>query len=176
MTRQDKGAIIEDLKERFSRTDYFYLADSSALTVADITRARRIFYEKALEIKVAKNTLIKKALDQLSDTKYEGIYSQLHGPTTVIFTEMSNLPAKVIKDLQEKENMPKFLFKAAYIDTAVFVGKENLETLIKLKSKNELIGEVIGLLQSPAKNLISALKSGGDKLAGLVKALSEREA
>lgn len=176
MTREEKGAVIEELKEKFSKSDFFYLADSSALTVADISKVRRIFYEKGLEIKVAKNTLIKKALDQLSDSKYQDVYAQLHGPTTVIFTEVSNLPAKVIKDLHDKENLTKFVFKAAYIDTAVFAGEENLDTLLKLKTKNELIGEVIGLLQSPAKNVISALKSGGDKLAGIVKTLSEREA
>ncbi len=175
MRREGKAAIIEELKEKFSSTDYFYLADSSKLSVADITKVRRIFYSKGLQIKVAKNTLIKKALEQISESKYTDLYAHLHGPTTVIFTETSNLPAKAIQDLQNTEKMSGFVFKAAYIDTAVFSGEENLDVLVKLKSKYELLGEVIGILQSPAKNVISALKSGGDKLAGMVKTLSEKE-
>ncbi|QQS31162.1 MAG: 50S ribosomal protein L10 [Sphingobacteriales bacterium] len=175
MRREGKAAIIEELKEKFGSSEYFYLADSSTLTVEEITKVRRIFYSKGLQLKVAKNTLIKKALDQISESKYTDIYSQLHGPTTIIFTETSNLPAKAIQDLQNNEKMEGFVFKAAYIDSAVFVGEENLETLTKLKSKFELLGEVIGILQSPAKNVISALKSGGDKLAGIVKTLSEKE-
>lgn len=175
MRKEGKDAIIEQLKDKFSQSDYFYLVDSSALTVADITKVRRIFYNKGLGIQVAKNTLIKKALERIDGERFQGIYSLLHGPTTVIFTETSNLPAKVIKDLNEKENLEKFVFKAAYIDTAIFSGPENLETLIKLKSKYELLGEIVGLLQSPAKNVVSALKSGGDKLAGIVKTLSEKE-
>lgn len=175
MRREGKAAIIEELKEKFGSSEYFYLADSSTLTAEEITKVRRIFYSKGLQLKVAKNTLIKKALDQISESKYTDIYSQLHGPTTIIFTETSNLPAKAIQDLQNNEKMEGFVFKAAYIDSAVFVGEENLETLTKLKSKFELLGEVIGILQSPAKNVISALKSGGDKLAGIVKTLSEKE-
>ena len=126
-------------------------------------------------MRVAKNTLIRKALEQVGDdsNQYEGLYDTLKGPTTLFFSDVSNLPAKVIKEYRKTSERP--ILKSAYIDSSIFMGDESLEALSKLKSKDELLGEIIGLLQSPAKNVIGALQSGGQKLMGILETLSERE-
>lgn len=174
MTREEKDQNIAVLKEEFEQASNFYLADSSTLTVAQINDFRRLCFNKGITFKVAKNTLIKKALEKVEGKKYsEDLYELLHGPTAIMFSEVSNDPAKVLKEFRKKADKP--VLKAAYIDTDLFVGDERIDELSKLKSKEELIGEVISLLQSPAKNVISALQSGGGKLAGILKTLSERE-
>lgn len=173
MTRDQKQETIESLKEQFANSNIFYITDSSTLTVAQINQLRRICFEKGVGFKVAKNTLIKKALEANEDSeKYTKLFDVLHGPSSIMFSETSSLPAKIIKDFRKSSEKP--VLKAAYIDSDVFVGEENLEVLATLKSKEELIGDIIGLLQSPAKNVISALQSGGNKLAGIVKTLSEK--
>lgn len=173
MTREEKKAIVEYLKVRLSNADYFYIADSSELDVASVNELRAEAFEKGVELKVVKNTLIKKALEQIEDAgRYESMYEALKGPSTIMFTETSNAPAKVVKEFRKKNNKP--LLKAAYIDTDVFIGDEHLETLAALKSKEELVGDIVLLLQSPAKNVLSALQSGGSTISGLVKALQER--
>ncbi len=179
MTREEKKSIIESLTEKFKETPHFYITDASGFTVAQVNAFRRMCFEQGIEYRVYKNTFIKKALESL-----EADYSELYGSTLkgfsgVIFApETANLPAKVLKDFKKKggfkEQRPAL--KAACIDQSdLYVGAEHLEALFNLKSREELIGEVIGLLQSPAKNVISALQSGQDTLAGLVKTLSERE-
>ncbi len=179
MTREEKKLIIESLTEKFKETPHFYITDASGFTVAQVNAFRRMCFEKGVEYRVYKNTFIKKALDNL-DTNYDELTeAALKGFSGVMFaTETASLPAKVLKEFRKKlgakETRPKF--KGASIDSDIFIGEADLEVLAKLKTKEELLGEVIGLLQSPAKNVISALKSGQDTIAGVVKTLSEREA
>ncbi|MGN6617465.1 MAG: 50S ribosomal protein L10 [Ilyomonas sp.] len=173
MTKDQKNEVIELLKEKFSQYNNFYVTNTEALTVAQITKLRRVCFDKNVEMKVAKNTLIKKALESIDSTRYTGMYESLNGVTALLFSENAKEPALIISDFRKSNNAEKPLLKAAYIDTDVFVGDEQLEALKTLKSKQDLIGEVIGLLQSPAKNVISGLNAG-NKLASLVKALEER--
>lgn len=174
MTRADKLAVIEELKEKFASANYFYLADSSTLSVDKVNELRKLCFEKEIELRVVKNTLIQKALEQVEDKEYDpAIYGVLKGPTSVIFTEVGNAPAKVIKEFRKTNEKP--VLKAAYVDSAVFVGDDQLDALASLKSKDELVGDVILLLQSPAKNVLSSLKGAGSKLSGILKTLSERE-
>lgn len=178
MTREEKQLIIESLTEKFKENPHFYITDASGFSVAQVNAFRRTCFEKGVEYKVYKNTLIKKALENL-DVDYSSFSEQaLKGFSGIMFSkETSNLPAKVLLDFRKKtgkkETRP--VFKGASIAGDQFIGEQNLEMLSKLKSKEELIGEIIGLLQSPAKNVISALQSGQNTLAGLVKTLSERE-
>ncbi len=178
MTKNDKINAVAELKEKFSNSNVFYLTDSSTLTVAEINDLRRKCYEKGIEIRVVKNTLVKKALEQL-DGDYEDLYQSLKGPTTLMFAEVGNLPAKLLeeyrKERKPKDDIDRPILKAAYIDSAVYTGDGELKTLTSIKSKEDLIAEVIALLQSPAKNVVSALQSSGNKLAGIIKTLSERE-
>ena len=174
MKKQDKSVLIEELKGKFDQNPNFYLADSSSLTVAQINNFRRICFEKGIEVFVVKNTLAKKAMESFDESKnFASLYDSLHGPTTLLFADTAKLPAQVIKEFRKSAEKP--VLKAAYIDTSIFVGDDQLDALVNLKSKEELVGEIIGLLQSPAKNVISALKSGGSTIAGLVKTLQERE-
>ena len=175
MTKAEKAAAIEGLKDKFSNVSYFYLTDASTLTVEQVNNFRRLCFEKGVEMKVVKNTLAQKALESFdADRKYDALYESLKGPTAILFTETANVPAKVLKEFRKDSEKP--VLKAAYIDTAVYIGDDQIDSLTKLKSKEELIGEVIGLLQSPAKNVISALQSGGQTISGLLKALEERAA
>lgn len=176
MTRDEKLGLITDLTEKFGRYDYFYVTDSSSLPVSEINAFRRFCFEKGVEVQVIKNKLIKKALERVEGKAYsETLLNNLKGPSTVIFSENSNLPARVIKEFRKGKPHGRPILKVAYIDSDVFVGDDTVDVLMTLKSKTELLGELIGLLQSPAKNVISALQSGGNKLAGILKTLSEKE-
>jgi large subunit ribosomal protein L10 len=178
MTREDKLQIIESLTEKFKETPYFYITDAAGFSVADVNAFRRACYDKGIEYKVYKNTLIKKALENLEGDYSDFAKKALKGSSGILFSkEVSNLPGKVLLDFRKKRGKKETrpVFKGAYIDSDVFIGEENLELLANLKSKNELIGDVIGLLQSPMTNLVSALQSGPNTIAGLVKTLSERE-
>lgn len=173
MIKSEKTAAIEALKEKFSNSDFFYLTDSSRLTVEQVNKLRAICFNKGIELKVVKNTLVRKALEALEAEKgYDRLYDSLKGPTALMFTSVANDPAKVIKEFRGKGDRP--ILKAAYISQDVYIGDDQLEALITLKSKEDLLGEIIGLLQSPAKNVIGALQSGGHIIAGLVKTLEER--
>ena len=173
MTKAEKTAVIEALKEKLEGVEYFYLTDSSTLTVEQVTQFRRMCFEKGVEMKVVKNTLIRKALEAAPEERnFEGLYDALKGHTAILFSEVANMPAKVLKNFRKSNEKPTL--KAAYIDTDVFLGDDQIDILSKLKSKEDLIGEVITLLQSPAKNVVSALQSGGQTLTGLLKALEER--
>lgn len=175
MTKEEKAIAIEGLKDKFSNVSYFYLTDASTMTVEDVNKFRRLCFERGIEMKVVKNTLAQKALESFpSDRNYDALYESLNGPTAILFTETANVPAKVLKEFRRESERP--ILKAAYIDSAVYIGDDQIDPLTKLKSKEELIGEVIGLLQSPAKNVISALQSGGQTISGLLKALEERAA
>lgn len=173
MTRAEKTTAIAELKEKFSNNSFFYLTDSSTLTVEQVNNLRRLCFEKGVEMKVVKNTLAIKALEDAPEEKgYAGLYDSLKGPTAIMFTETANVPAKIIEEFRKDHERP--VLKAAYIDTSVYVGDDQVKALAALKSKEELIGEIITLLQSPAKNVISSLQSGGSTIMGLLKALEER--
>ncbi len=175
MTKAEKTQLIEDLSVQLKDAEYFYITDSSALSVEQVNILRRQLFEKGIQMKVVKNTLMRKALDTLPEEKnIAGLYDSLKGPTSILFTEVANAPAKILKEFRKTHEKP--VLKAAYIDTDVFIGDEQIEVLAELKSKEDLLGDVIGLLQSPAKNVLSALQSGSQTLAGLVKALEERGA
>jgi large subunit ribosomal protein L10 len=176
MTREEKATIIEKLTEKFSSTNYFYITDASGLSVAQINAFRKMCFDKGVEYNVYKNTLIKKALENVG-TANEQLDEALKGFSGIIFTneDGANVPAKTITDYRKKQGSKKPLLKAASIDSDVFLGEEHLKMLAELKSKTELIGDIVALLQSPAKNVVSALQSGKNTLGGLIKALEERE-
>lgn len=173
MTKEQKNEVIEALKEKFSQYNNFYITNTEALSVDQVGKLRRICFSKQVELKVAKNTLIKKALESLNEERYSNVFDSLHGVTALMFSENAKEPALIIADFRRDNKGELPVLKAAFIDGDVFAGNDQLEALRSLKSKNDLIGEVIGLLQSPAKTVISALNAGG-KLASLVKALEER--
>lgn len=172
MNREQKQQQIEELKEKISSSSFIYFTDASSMSVEQINNFRRKCFEKEVNYKVYKNTLIKKAMDEL-ENDYSNVYELLHGTTSLMFSTVGNLPAKILKEFRGSD-AAKPVLKGAYIDSDVFIGDNQLDTLSKLKSKEDLIGEVITLLQSPAKNVISALQSGGQTIAGVVKTLSER--
>ena len=175
MTKDQKNEVIELLKGKFSQYSNFYVTDTESLTVAQVGKLRRACFDKKVEMKVAKNTLIKKALESLDSQRYAGVYDSLHNVTALLFSENPKDPAIIISSFRKELNKEKPVLKAAFIDGDVFSGDNQLKALITLRSKQDLIGEIIGLLQSPAKNVISALNAGG-KLASLVKALEDRAA
>jgi len=174
MTKEEKVQVVKDLSAKLSTCRSYYIADSSDLSVDAINKFRRTCFEKGLTYGIYKNTLIKKALDD-QDVDCSELDSVLKGTSGIIFGQdtPANAPAKAIKEFRAK-GFDKPLFKGAYVDSDIFIGEEHLNTLSDLKSKEELVGEIIGLLQSPAKNVISALQSGGDTLSGLIKTLSEK--
>jgi large subunit ribosomal protein L10 len=171
MNKEEKYDLVVALTEQMQEFGNFYITDTSDLTVAKINDIRRQCFESDITMKVAKNSLIKKAMEAAGGD-YSPIFDVLKGSSSIFFSKSATAPAKLIKQLRKKGEKP--ILKAAYIDSAIFIGDNQIETLIKLKSKEQLIGEVIGLLQSPAKNVISALQSGGNTIAGLVKTLQER--
>ncbi|MFD0939472.1 MULTISPECIES: 50S ribosomal protein L10 [Pedobacter] len=172
MNREEKQEVVLALQEKMQEYGNFYIADTSGLSVEKVNNIRRKCFESGIEMKVAKNTLIKIAIDGLEGDSSE-IFTALKGQSALLFSKVGNGPAKLIKALRKgKEEKP--VLKAAYIDSAIFVGDNHLDSLVSLKSREELIGDIIGLLQSPAKNVVSALKSSGGKLAGIVKTLQER--
>jgi large subunit ribosomal protein L10 len=174
MTREEKAQIIEELSQKFAAHPHFYITDANGFTVAQVNNFRRLCFKSGVEYRVYKNTMIRKALERQEGTDFSPLFKTLHGFSGVIFSkESGNLPAKVIREFRIKlEGKP--VLKAASINSDLFIGDENLTMLAELKSKNELIGDVIALLQSPAKNVLSALLSGKNTVAGLVKALEER--
>ncbi len=173
MNKEQKAQAIEELAEKIAATPFFYVTDASGLSVAEVNNLRRKFYGGSLEYKVYKNTVIKKAMEKL-DADFTPMYDALKGFSGIIFSaESGSSPAKILKEFRGKKG-EKPVLKAAFIDSDIILGDQNLEMLSSLKSKNELIGEIIGLLQSPAKNVISSLQSGGSKLSGILQTLSER--
>lgn len=171
MTREEKSRVIEDLTAQLAGTNVVYLADISGLNAETTSNLRRACFKAGIELAVVKNTLLEKAMDA-STNDYGDLPSILKGNTSILISENGNAPAKIIKEFRKKSDKP--LLKGAFIHHAVFIGDNQLDALIALKSKEEVIGEIIGLLQSPAKNVVSALKSSGGKLAGILKTLSEK--
>ncbi|MCS7004291.1 MAG: 50S ribosomal protein L10 [Cytophagales bacterium] len=175
MSKDKKYEIVKELTQKIAQTPYFYITDASGMDVASTNQFRRECFNKGIEYKVVKNSLIKKALEANS-IDYSSFKSSLKGFSGILFSSTGKLPAELILEFRKKNpKLEKPLLKVALIDSTPFVGDKELETLKKLKSKNELIGEVISILQSPAKNVVSALKSSGAKLAGILKTLSEKE-
>ena len=172
MTREEKSQVIEELTVQLADNANIYLADISGLNADTTSNLRRACYKANVQLAVVKNTLLEKAMEA-SDRDFGDLPTVLKGNTSVMYSETGNAPAKVIKAFRKKSDKP--LLKGAFIEEAVYLGDEQLDMLVDIKSKEELIGEIVGLLQSPAKNVISALKSGGGTIAGIIKTLSERE-
>ncbi len=171
MKIEEKNQFIEALSEQLGNSEYFYLTDISNLNVEDTSKLRRLCFKSEIELKVVKNTLLRKAMEK-TDKNLEELYEVLKGATSIMFANTGSGPGKLIKEFRKNHDRP--ILKAAYVEETCYLGDDQLETLASIKSKNELIGDIIGLLQSPAKNVISALKSGGETIAGIVKTLSER--
>lgn len=175
MTRQEKAALISELKEKLDNNLTFYVLDGNGMSVAETNNFRRMCFNKGVEYKVYKNSFISKALDQI-EGEHPEMDEALKGFSGIMFGgEIGNLPAKIIQEYRKKNGAKTPVLKAASIEREVYFGDENLKALSEIKSKNELIADVIALLQSPAKNVISALQSGGNTISGIVKTLSERE-
>lgn len=165
MTKQEKNQAIEVLKEKFGQYNNFYITNTESLTVAQIGKLRNVCFNKNVEMKVAKNTLIRKALEQLDEARYQGTFEALNGVTALMFSDNAKEPALILTGFRKDINVPKPVLKAAFINGDVFIGDDKLVVLKDLKSKNDLIGEVIGLLQSPAKRVIAALLNHHEKQA-----------
>ncbi len=175
MTKEQKNQAISVLVDELKSNEIFYLTDTTSLNAEATSALRRECFKAGVKMRVVKNTLLQKAMERVEGKDYSPLFSALKGNTAVMYSEVGNVPARLIKDFRKKHEKPQF--KAAFIQEDCYVGADQLDTLVALKSKNELIGDIIGLLQSPAKNLISALQSNaGHKVAGLVKALEERSA
>lgn len=176
MNREEKTALLGELAETFANSRYFYVTDTSAMTVEKVNKLRRICFEKGIRLQVVKNSLIRKALEQAeqkSDNRYSDLMPALKGMSALMFTDNGSEPARLLKEFRESEGDKPGL-KAAFIDNDVFVGDDQLDALTKIKSKQDLLGELIGLLQSPIQNLLGALQSGGNTIAGVLKTLEER--
>ena len=171
MTKEEKSGVIEDLTAQLAGTNVVYVTDISGLNAENTSNLRRACFKAGIKLEVVKNTLLEKAMAG-SDNNYGDLPSILKGSTSIMIADNGNAPAKIIKEFRKKSDKP--VLKGAYIFEAVFIGDNQLDALVALKSKDEVIGEIIGLLQSPAKNVVSALKSGGGKIAGILKTLSEK--
>jgi large subunit ribosomal protein L10 len=172
MKKEDKNILIDNLTEMINKSSHFYLTDISKLNAFDTSVLRRKCFDKDIELVVVKNTLFRKALEK-TGREFSELNEVLNGSTSVMFTNSGSVPAKLIKEFRKNHDKP--ILKAAYVEECIYIGEENLVALINVKTKEELIGDIIALLQSPAKNVISALQSGGNKLAGIVKTLSEKQ-
>jgi len=172
MTREDKNQAIDVLAQKISDANVFYLADTSELTAEQTSNLRRRCHKGDVKLEVVKNSLLKKAFERVEGRDLSSFNDLLKGQTSLMISEKGNEPAKVIKEFRKKSERP--VLKGAFIEEALFIGDNQLDALVSLKSKDELIGDIIGLLQSPAKNVLSALQSGGQTIAGLVKTLEER--
>jgi len=173
MRKEEKVSIVEELTETLSNSGVFYLADTADLTAENVGKLRRVCFNRDIKLRVVKNTLLRKALENIEGKDYSEFNQILKGPTAIMLSEVGNAPAKVIKEFRKKHDKP--ILKGAWIDEAIYIGDDQLDMLVGIKSKEDLIGDIIMLLQSPAKNVISALQSGGGTIAGLVKTLQERE-
>ncbi|MGQ7870002.1 50S ribosomal protein L10 [Sunxiuqinia sp. sy24] len=172
MKRSEKIEIIDNLTEQINSYNHFYLADIADLNAQDSSSLRRLCFTKEVKLVVVKNTLLRKALEN-SEKNTDELYETLKGNTSIMFCEVGNTPAKLIKEFSKKHKKP--VLKAAYVEESVYVGENQLEALSTIKSKDELLGDLIGLLQSPMKTVIGQLQSGGNKIHGILQTLSEKE-
>lgn len=174
MTREEKGHIIESLKEKFDQNEFFYITDASTLTVQQTNNFRRKCFENDVDMTVYKNTLVRIAMESFDEDKnYAPLLETLKGPTAIMFTDTANAPAKIIKEFRKEYDRP--IIKGAYIQSDIYLGDESLTPLSELKSKEEILGDIIMLLQSPMKNVLGALTSAGNKISGIVKAIEEKK-
>jgi len=174
MTRQEKNQLIDELSEVLREKSVVYLTDASGMDAETTTSLRRESFKKDVTLRVVKNTLLRKAMERVEEKNFEELYGSLVGQTALMLGDVGNAPAKLIKEFAKKHEMP--VLKAAYVEEACYVGANQLEALTSLKSKDEFLGEIVTLLQSPAKNVLGALQSGGNTISGLVKALESRGA
>jgi len=172
MNKEQKIQIIDSLTEEINASNHFYLTDISEMNAEQTSALRRACFEKQIKLVVVKNSLLKLALEK-AEGEFDGVYDVLKGSTSLMLTETGNLPAKLIKEFRKENDKP--VLKAAYVEESVYVGDNELEALSTIKSKEELIGDIVALLQSPIKNVVSSLESGKNILAGVVKTLSEKE-
>ena len=171
MTKEEKKVAIEDLKDALGKMKNLYLADIAGLDAIQTSNLRQACFNENIKLQIVKNTLLSKAMEA-SDHNFGELTNILKGNTSLMFSESGNAPAKVIKNFRKKSDKP--ILKGAFIEEAIYLGDDQLDKLVAIKSKDELIGEIITLLHSPAKNVISSLQSGGGKLTGILKSLSER--
>lgn len=171
MRKEEKNQLIGSLADQLNENKNIYIADISDLNAEVTSSLRRICFKRNIKLTVVKNTLLKRAMEK-SEKNLEELYDALKGPTSLMFAEAGNVPAKLIKEFRKTSNRP--VLKGAYVEEVTYLGDDQLEILINIKSKNELIADIILLLQSPAKNVISALQSGGQNLTGILKTLSEK--
>lgn len=172
MRREEKDVIIGNLADRLNDTKHFYLTDISSLNAEQTSNLRRKCFEQEINLLVVKNTLLRKAMEK-SDGDFNDLYDILKDSTSIMFCETGNVPAKLIKEFRKK--MEKPILKAAFVEESIYIGDDQLDILSSIKSKDELLADMLSLLQSPAMNLVSALASGGSKMAGVLKTLSEKE-
>jgi large subunit ribosomal protein L10 len=172
MKKEEKSQLIETLAEQLRKAGSFYLADIGSLNAENTSKLRRLCFKRNVSLEVVKNSLLKKAMERSGNSAFEQLYPLLKGPTSILFSEVNNDPAKIIKEFRKTAKKPSL--KGAYVEESIYLGDDQLDALINIKSKNELVGDLILLLQSPAMNVISALQSGGSKLSGIVKTLSEK--
>ena len=171
MRREEKNAIIDNLSERLKEYNHFYLTDTAELNAADTSTLRRKCFENDIKLVVVKNTLLKRALEQ-TGVNFDELFPVLKGTTSIMFTNSGNSPAKLIKEFRKAHDKP--VLKGAYVQESVYLGDNMLDALVSIKTREELIGDIISLLQSPAKNVISALQSGGTKILGVLETLSKK--
>lgn len=171
MRKEDKNTIIEVISKQLKENPNFYLTDISNLNAENTAKLRRLCFSRDIKLLVVKNTLLRKAMES-SDIDMSELYPSLKGATSVMFSEIGNAPAKLIKEFRKTSDRP--ILKAAFIEEAAYVGDNQVDFLVNVKSKNDLIADLIALLQSPAKNVVGALQSGGQKLTGILKTLSEK--
>jgi large subunit ribosomal protein L10 len=174
MRKEQKGQIIDSLVKEINSFPHLYITDVSGLNAADTSMLRRLCFEKNIKLVVAKNTLLQKAFKRANGS-YDELYGVLKTPTAVMFSAENNTPAKLIKEFRKKKKLDRPALKAAYVEESVYIGAEMLDALVAIKTKYELVGDIVALLQSPAKNVVSALQSGKHILAGLVKTLQDKE-
>ena len=172
MKKEEKQQAIDSLAEQLKNNNHFYLTDISDLNVETTNKLRRLCFRRNIQLQMVKNTLLKKAMEK-AEKDYDSLYDTLKGSTSIMFAEAGNAPAKLIKEFRKTSKRP--ILKGAFVEETCYLGDNQLDFLINIKSKNELIGDIIAMLQSPAKNVISALQSGSGTLAGIVKTLSEKE-
>ena len=172
MTRNEKAKYIDDLAAELNESNVLYLTDTAELTVETINAIRRKCFQSSIKLKVVKNALLQKAMDKVENKNFGELSSVLKGSTSLMISEVANAPAKLIQEFRKKGDKP--ILKGAYIEESIYIGDNQLSNLESLKSKDELLGEIIGLLQSPAKNVLSGLKGAGGKVAGILKTLEER--
>lgn len=173
MKKEEKSLVIDSLVEQLANNSHFYLTDVASLTAEKTSQLRRLCFNKQIKMLVVKNSLLKKAMERSTSKDYQPLLGSLKGSTAILFSEVANEPAKIIKEFRKKNDKP--ILKAAYVEESSYIGDNQLDLLASMKSKNEVIGDIIFLLQSPAKNVISGLKASSGKLAGIVKTLSDRK-